>query len=393
MDDPPEGTSTRPARDGRVDHAAGSYPANGSVVDSSADEDRSALADEHTADLSATGGAARPVRRGLGVAGLVVALVVLVLVSFGLGRYLLSPWTVVQILVGQFGGGSGVPGTEQAVVLQVRLPRILAALLVGAALAASGAAYQSMFRNPLVSPEILGVSAAAGFGASLSLLFGWSPAVLQVLAFGGGVLAALLSLTIGRVIGRGSSIVLVLGGIVVGAMFQALISVTQYVANPEDTLPAITFWLLGGLGRLSAPQLLLPALVVAACLVVLWSLRWPLTVLSAVGEDTSTLGIDPRLTRTLVIAAATLMTATVVSVAGIIGWVGLVVPHLARLITGPSFARVLPVSVLLGAGYLLAVDDVARSATGQDLPLGILTALIGAPFFVALLAKAGRQWR
>ena len=332
-------------------------------------------------------------RRGVRVLGLVVVLVVLVLVSFGLGRYLVPPWSVVQILIGRLTGAADVAGTDQAVVLQVRLPRILAALLVGAALAAAGAAYQAMFRNPLVSPEILGVAAAAGFGASVSLLFGWSPAVLQVLAFGGGVLAAVLSLMIGRVIGGGSSIVLVLGGIVVGAMFQALISLTQYVANPEDTLPAITFWLLGGLGRLSAPQLLVPAAVVAVCLVVLWSLRWPLTVLSAVGEDTSTLGINPRLTRTLVIAAATLMTATVVSVAGIIGWVGLVVPHLARLLAGPSFARVLPVSVLLGAGYLLAVDDVARSATGQDLPLGILTALIGAPFFVALLAKAGRQWR
>ncbi len=175
-------------------------------------------------------------------------------------------------------------------------------------------------------------------------------------------------------------------------MFEALISATKYLADPQDTLPAITFWLLGGLGRASLSELVVPAVVVGVCLGVLYVVRWPLTVLAAGEDEAQTLGVNRRLVWMLVVTAATLMTATVVSIAGIIGWVGLVVPHLARFVVGPSFARLLPVSALLGAGYLLVVDDVARSATSVDLPLGILTALMGAPFFVLLLVRAGRQW-
>ncbi|WP_020500535.1 FecCD family ABC transporter permease [Sciscionella marina] len=329
----------------------------------------------------------RLVTSGIWLLGLVVGLVVLAVVSFGIGRYLLDPLTVLRTLLGETGG------VERTVVFEVRAPRILGALLVGAALSASGAAYQSVFRNPLVSPDILGVSAAAGFGASLALLLGLASAVLQVLAFGGGILAAVLSVLIGRVVGRGSTIVFVLGGVVVGAMFQALISVTQYLADPQNTLPEITFWLLGGLGRTTLDGLVVPAVIVAGCLGVLWTMRWPLTVLAVGDDEAHTLGVHRGLVWSLVIGSATLMTATVVSVAGIIGWVGLVVPHLARLVTGPAFAKLLPVAALLGAGYLLVVDDIARAATAVDLPLGILTALVGAPFFVVLLAKAGRAWR
>ena len=277
-------------------------------------------------------------------------------------------------------------------ILHIRLPRILGAVLVGGALSASGAAYQSMFRNPLVSPEILGVAAAAGFGASLGVLIGLPQGALQVLAFGFGILAALLSVAIGRVVGNGSSIVLVLGGVVVGALFNALISCTQFLANPETTLPEITYWLFGSLNRVSMGGLALPATIVAASLAALWLVRWPVTVLATGEEEARTLGVDHRLVWLVVVGAATLMTATVVSIAGIIGWVGLVIPHVARLVAGPSFDRLLPVSALLGAGYLLAVDDVARSVTSLDLPVGILTALIGAPFFLVLLARAGRQW-
>jgi iron complex transport system permease protein len=324
---------------------------------------------------------------------LALGVLLLVVVSFGLGRYLLPPWTVLRVLVGQV---LPIPvqwtPVDQTVVMQIRLPRILGAVVVGAALSASGAAYQTTFRNPLVSPEILGVAAAAGFGASLALLLGLAPAVLQVMAFGFGLLAAVLSLGIGRIVGGGSVVVLVLGGIVVGSMAQALISVTQYVADPQNTLPEITFWLLGGLGRVGLRGLIVPAVIVVVCLGALYAVRWPLTVLATGDDEAAALGVNRRLVWIVVVAASTLMTATVVSIAGIIGWVGLVVPHLARFVVGPLFARLLPVSVLLGAGYLLAVDDVARSATAVDLPLGILTALIGAPFFVVLLVRAGRQW-
>ena len=324
---------------------------------------------------------------------LVLALAVLFLISFGLGRYPLSPVTVVHVLTGET---FNLPGSwtaeDRAVMLQIRLPRMVGAVLVGAALSSSGAAYQTIFRNPLVSPEILGVAAGAGFGAAVGILLGLSSSTLQLLAFACGLLAAGMAMAIGRLVGNGSLVVLVLGGVVIGAMFSALISGAEYFANPETTLPVIVFWLFGSLARISVGGLLLPAVIIAVCHVTLYAIRWPLTVLATGDDEARTLGVNRALIWTLTIGAATLMTATAVSIAGIIGWVGLVVPHLARSVVGPSFKRLLPASALVGAAYLLAVDDVARSATALDLPLGILTALIGAPFFVALLAKAGRQW-
>jgi iron complex transport system permease protein len=323
---------------------------------------------------------------------LAVLLAGLTLLSFGLGRYAINPVTVARILWAHLIGGPDTASVmAQAVVLEIRPPRILAAILVGAALSASGAAYQTMFRNPLVSPEILGVAAGAGFGASLAILAGWPLPVLQAMSFGCGLLAVLLALAIVRIAG-GALIVLVLGGIVIGAMFTALISATQYFANPETTLPEITFWLFGSLARATLRGLALPASVVVASLVSLYAVRWPLTVLAAGEDDARTLGVNRGLVWGVVIASSTLMTATVVSIAGIIGWVGLVVPQLARFLAGPGFGRLLPVSALTGAIYLLAVDDVARSATSLDLPLGILTALIGAPVFIILLVRLGRRW-
>ena len=359
-----------------------------------------AQAPEQTPELAGSAGLRRIWRRlradhggRLRIALLFVALLVLAVLSFGFGRYPLSPVTVVRVLVAQV---IDIPVTwaqaDQTVILDIRFPRILAALLVGAALSSSGAAYQTMFRNPLVSPEILGVAAGAGFGASVGILIGLPQSVLEVLAFVFGLLAAVLALAIGRIVGSVSPIVLVLGGIVVGAMFSALISATQYFANPETTLPEITFWLFGSLARATTPGLVLPAIIVGVCLVALYTVRWPLTVLATGEDEARTLGVNRTLIWAVVIGSSTLMTATVVSIAGIIGWVGLVVPHLARFVVGPSFTRLLPVATLIGAGYVLAVDDVARSATSLDLPLGILTALIGAPFFVALLVRAGRQW-
>jgi iron complex transport system permease protein len=330
---------------------------------------------------------------GVRIALLAVAVAALTLVSFGFGRFPVDPLTVVKILVSRVVNIPVTwPAIDQTVVLHLRLPRILAALLVGAALASSGAAYQTMFRNPLVSPEILGVANGAGFGASLGILLGASQAELQLLAFVGGLLAAAAALAIARIVASISPIVLVLGGIVIGAMFGALISGAQYVANPETTLPVITFWLFGSLARATTGGLLVPAIIVGVCLIALYALRWQLTVLATGEDEARTLGISRRLVWSVVITASTLMTATVVSVAGIIGWVGLVVPHMGRALVGPSFGRLLAVSTMLGAGYLLGVDDVARSVTSIDIPLGILSALIGVPVFVAVLVRSGRQW-
>jgi iron complex transport system permease protein len=322
-----------------------------------------------------------------------VVLLVLGLLSLCVGRYWVSPKTVAAILMGHWlPDGHNWTAIQEVVVLKIRLPRILAAVLVGSALASSGAAYQTMFRNPLVSPEILGVAAGAGFGASIGILLGMSLPAMNALSFGVGLLAAMLALAIGRVVRSGSLIILVLGGIVTGAMFSALISATQYFANPETTLPEIAFWLFGSLARATPENLVMPAIIVALCLLALYSVRWPLTVLATGDDEAKALGINYRQIWAIVICASTLMTATMVSIAGIIGWVGLIIPHLARFAVGPSFHRLLPASALMGAIYLVVVDAFARSVTSLDLPLGILTALIGAPFFVVLLLRMRHQW-
>lgn len=327
------------------------------------------------------------------VAALSMCLIILILVSFGIGRYYLDPVSVIGVLYQSIFPNGEAPGSEQIVLLEIRLPRILAAVVVGSALAACGAAYQAMFRNPLVSPEILGVSNGAGFGASIGILMGLPPGIREVLAFSFGLLAAVLSLGIARAVGSGLTVVIVLGGIVVGTMFGAMISTTQFFANPETTLPEITFWLFGSLARATLDNLLAPALIVIAGLAVFYLLRWPMTVLSTGDDQAQSLGVERRLVLIIIVVASTLMTAAVVSLSGIIGWVGLLIPHVARMLVGPLFNRVLPVSAILGAIFLLSIDNVARSATALDLPLGILTALIGAPFFVILLMRMGRQWQ
>lgn len=324
----------------------------------------------------------------------VVALLVLAVVSLGLGRYPLSTFGLVRAAVATVVPAPSwhLSAVDQTVLSQIRLPRILAAMVVGAALSGSGAAYQSMFRNPLVAPDILAVSAGAGFGASLALLFNLPLSVVQLLAFVGGLAGVMLTLAIAQLVGRGSIVVLVLAGLVVSAMAGALISLTQYFSDPQTTLPRITFWLLGGLDNVTMSSLRLPAILTVICIGGLYAMRWPITVLAAGEEEARALGVDRRLVWGAVLTATTLMTATVVSIAGIVGWIGLVVPHLARFIVGPSFSRLLPASVLIGAGFVLGVDDLGRSASSVELPLGVLTALIGAPFFVALLAKARNQW-
>lgn len=199
-------------------------------------------------------------------------------------------------------------------------------------------------------------------------------------------------MVVARAIGHDSIVLLVLAGVVVGSVFAALISVTEYLANPDDTLPAITFWLMGGLGRQQLGGLIAPTVVVAVSLVLLYTVRWPLTVLASGDEDARTLGVNTRRTWATVVVACTLITATTVSLAGVIGWVGLLVPHAARAIVGPAFGRIMLAAALLGAAFVVGVDDVARAATSVEIPLGILTSLIGAPFFLLVLAKVRRQW-
>jgi iron complex transport system permease protein len=313
--------------------------------------------------------------------------------SFLLGRYLVTPDMVLAILLSKI---INIPktwtDTMETVVLQVRFPRIVAALLVGGALSVSGAAYQSIFKNPLVSPAILGVSAGAGFGAALGMIMHLPWVAVQVLAFLFALLAVAISFLISRIFGGGSMIVLVLGGMVISAFFQALLSVVKYLADPLDTLQAITFWLMGGLSKVSNTDVLFALFPISISIAVLYLIRWQVNVLTVGDEEAVTLGVNINRIRLVVVICATLMTAAAVSISGIIGWVGLLIPHMARMIIGPNFQLLLPASLLMGSGYLLLVDNIGRNASSVEIPLGILTALIGAPFFVFLLSKVRKGW-
>ncbi|WP_082478798.1 iron ABC transporter permease [Methylobacterium sp. Leaf102] len=336
-------------------------------------------------------------RRALVLAGWalpVLALSALAIVALGLGRYAVPPGDVFAVLAAKlFGWPSGADATVETVVLRVRLPRVAAALVVGAALAAAGATYQGLFRNPLVSPDILGVSAGASLGAVLGIFLSLPVAAIQGLAFAGGLGAVACVYAVGAAVRRHDPVLtLVLAGVAIGAVLGAAISLIKVLADPYNQLPAITYWLLGSLASVTIGDVgaILPAIVLG--LVPLVLLRWRMNLMSLGEEEARALGVETRALRPLLIMAATLVTAAAVSVTGVIGWIGLLVPHVARLLVGPDFRRLLPASLMLGAGYLLAVDSVARTLASVEVPLGILTALIGAPFFLWLLASGRRGW-
>ncbi len=313
--------------------------------------------------------------------------------SFLIGRYPVDPWTVLRIVAAQV-----LPikpdwtPVMHAVVRDVRLPRIMAAMLVGGGLALSGACYQGVFRNPLVSPFLLGVSAGAGFGAALAiLLFPW-PDSVPVFAFIFALLAVTMCFGLAQSYRAAPTVVLVLAGIIVGALFSALLSLLKYTADPESKLPVIEFWLLGSLSRAGMHEVWVVLAVSVPASLNLLSLRWRLNLLAVGDEEARSLGVDTVRLRALVVLAATLLAAATVAVAGIIGWVGLVIPHAARILVGANFSRVLPVSAVLGACYLALVDDVARTATAAEMPIGILTAIVGAPVFALLLRRRALGW-
>lgn len=319
--------------------------------------------------------------------GLVLGLAMLAFGAVMIGPYGLTPG---QTLAALFGAGDA---QAQIVVWNIRLPRVVAALVVGAALAAAGASYQALFRNPLVSPDILGVSAGAGLGAVAGIFLSLPVAAIQASAFVGGMAAVgVVTLVASMVRNTDRTLTLVLIGVVIGALAGAATSLLKVMADPYDQLPAITFWLLGSLAAITAEDILPAVPMVLAGLVPLALLRWRINVLSLGDEEARALGVEAGRTRLLVIVAATLITASVTALAGVVGWVGLVIPHIARMLVGPGFGRLLPTSVLIGAGYLLIVDTLARTIAQAEVPLGILTAVIGAPFFVWLLARGRQGW-
>jgi iron complex transport system permease protein len=290
------------------------------------------------------------------------------------------------------GGDAGVGDNVRAIVLDVRGPRVAAALAVGAALACAGAAYQNLFRNPLVAPDILGVSAGCALGAVAGIFLGLPIAAIQGFAFAGGLAAVALVLAIGAwVRGHDRVLTLVLTGVVVGSLFGAGVAFAKYVADPFNQLPAITFWLMGSFAGVVPRDLALAAPLIAVALVALFLLRWRVNLLALPDDEARALGVEAGRLRLAVIAAATLATSAAVAIAGIVGWVGLVVPHAARLLVGAEFSRVLPMSALIGAAFLLAVDTLCRTVSATELPPGVLTALVGTPAFIWLLAVMYRR--
>jgi iron complex transport system permease protein len=322
---------------------------------------------------------------------LAVMLLAVSVIASGIGPYRIPPIEVLRaVLHHPFGNGD--PDATDTVLFNIRLPRVIAAAFVGAALAAAGAAYQSLFRNPLVSPDILGVSTGAGLGAVIGILLGLPVVMIQLLGFAGGLLTVTLVAMLARTLrGGGDVLVLVLAGIVVGALAGAAISLVKVLADPYDQLPAITFWLLGSLAGVKANDVAATVPVVLVGLAPLILLRWRIGVLSLGDDEARALGVEAGRLRVIVIAAATLVTASVVAISGVIGWVGLMVPHMARLLVGPRFDRLLPAAILLGAAFMVGVDTLARSAARIEIPLGVLTAVIGGPAFVWLLARSRRK--
>lgn len=313
--------------------------------------------------------------------------------SLSVGRFPVATGDVARALVAAIAGGdSGLARNVEAVILQVRLPRLVAALAVGAALAAAGAAYQNLFKNPLVSPDILGVSAGCALGAGLAILMSLPVFAIQGLAFAGGIGAVALVVGIGSRIGRRDPVLtLILTGVVVGSLFGAGIALVKYVADPYNQLPAITFWLLGSFGG-ALPQDLAVALpLIVAGTVPLFLLRWRIDLLALSEDEARSLGLDAAKLRLVVIVCATLVTAAAVALAGVIGWVGLVIPHAARLLVGAGFARVMPLSLVLGAAFMLAVDTLCRTVAATEVPPGVATAFVGTPVFLALLAATFRR--
>ena len=310
--------------------------------------------------------------------------------SLLVGRYALSPGQLVHMLWTRItGGAADWPISDDKVVFAVRLPRVAAAALVGAALAVSGAAYQGMFRNPMVSPDILGASTGAGFGAAVAILLGAGYFGISAAAFCCGLLAVAAAWLVSRLSKANQAVALILAGMMISSLFSAGTSFVKLVADTQQQLPAITYWLMGSLSSIKDKDVVFLAIPVALGMTPLFFLRWRMNLLTVGEEEAQSMGVNTRRLRGAVIVCATLLTSASVAVSGMIGWVGLVIPHFCRMLFGYDYRRLIPAGALFGAAFLLAVDDIARLVTTGELPLGILTAFVGAPLFLYLIATGG----
>jgi len=321
---------------------------------------------------------------------LLIILIAGVLIGFSglfLGRFLVPPKEVLNTIADSlnsyiFGIGTKPEGIYRVVVMNIRLPRILLNIIVGASLAVAGTAYQGIFCNQLVSPDVLGVSAGAGFGASLGIILTSSVGTVTTsLALAFGLLSVFLTFTISKLGKTSSPLTLVLSGMIVSSVFNALISLMKFIADVEDQLPVITFWLLGSFSNTTYADVISIIVPVTVGILVIMAMRWKLNILSLGDEEAHTLGVDAKRVRTIIIVAATVITAACVTVTGIITWVGLVLPNICRILIGSDHRYLLPLSCVSGSIFMIIVDLIARTLTAAEIPIGVLTALVGAPFF------------
>lgn len=312
------------------------------------------------------------------------------LICIGIGRYYLSAIESLEVLVkGLVLGKEHVIAQSYSVVINMRLPRILLAILCGGGLAVAGASLQALFSNPLVSPDTLGVASGASFGAALALLLDGNIIVVQLVALLCGMIAVFVTYNISRIHGKTTVIMLVLSGMMVSSLFQAFVSLIKYVADTENQLPAITYWLMGSLGSATYRSLGIGMVPIIAGCLILFVLRWKMNILSLSEDEARTLGINVKKMRLVVIFAATMITASCVSMCGQIGWIGLLIPHMCRMLFGSNNKVVIPATISFGAVFMMIIDTVARSATTSEIPISILSAVIGAPCFIILLRKTG----
>jgi iron complex transport system permease protein len=320
---------------------------------------------------------------------LLIILTVIALASFTVGRYSVPVADLLHYLF----TGKYVDENLPVLVLHIRLPRILMAVLTGGALSVSGAVYQGLFRNQMVSPDILGVSSGAGFGAALAIVFSAGLVAVQFSAFAAGLSAVFISLSVGRLLGMNHDriLMLVLSGMIVGALFNSLIMLMKYIADSESKLPEITFWLMGSLTDVTMHEVKYVFPVILLSLTPLLLNAWKLNILSFGEEEARTLGVDTRRLRVTSIVCASLLTASVVSVAGVIGWIGLIIPHFSRFIVGADHRLLLPASFIIGASFLLLADDLSRTVSTLEIPLGVITSFVGAPMFFLVLRMTGKK--
>ena len=318
--------------------------------------------------------------------------IILFFASFLMGRYPVSPVDVVKTILSPIFPQLSVSSTVTTIVWQIRLPRILAALLVGASLSMAGTAFQGIFKNPLVSSDLLGVSNGAGFGAALAILLSGSSVVIQVFAFVFGIISVSITYLISKAYKAGGILILVLSGVAISAFFNSLISGIKFIADPEDKLPEIVYWLMGSLASVTMNEIIMIIVPLFIGFIVLYLLRWQMNILAMGDEEAQSLGLNPSRIRLIIIAACTLLTSAAVSISGIIGWIGMIIPHMARMIVGPDNKVLLPASLSLGASFLLLIDNISRVVISIEIPIGILTAVIGVPIFLYLLRRGYSEW-